>query len=127
MSKRWCNDCRNWAGYRVEICGLKLVADPHGGVQRRGRILGDIGDQPPAIAPDRRLAQAGQPLPTDLDRAGGKAHPRPRVTEERKRRRRLAAPGLTHEAEHLARADPEGDVLDDRLARRELQPEPVNR
>ena len=68
-----------------------LVADPHRRVERGGRILRHVRDQPAAVPPDGALGEAREPRAGDLDRPGRDADAGPCVAEERKRGRRLAA------------------------------------
>src|SRR5207253_8866323 len=85
-------------------------------VERATGILRHVGDDPPAQAAQGTSVAAENLLPTDFDRAAAEAHSWPRVAEQRKRRGRLAAAGLSDQAEDLAGVEAEADVLDDRLA-----------
>ena len=99
------------------------VTDPEGGVEGAARILRDVRDDPAPQAPHRAGVAPDHLLSADLDRAAPRDDAVAGVAEERKRRGRLAAPGLADEPQDLARLHREADVLDDRLARGEAQAE----
>ena len=79
-----------------------LLADPERGIQRRAGVLVDHRDGLGAELPQLRLAQRERVAAVDAKAAGADAAVPRQVVDDRERRRRLAAPGLAHEAVRLA-------------------------
>ncbi len=92
----------------------KLVADRHRRIERRGRVLADIGRQSRACATELVGGQRGEIDIPDQRSALDQATARPCVAEDGHRRCRLAAAGLADEAKQLAGPHIEADFRDDR-------------
>src|SRR5215208_635786 len=92
---------------------LQLQTDPQPGIERRSRILRNVGDGAAPEGAPRPFRKSQDVAPFDPDRAAGDLRAAPRVAEQREPDSRLAGAGLADEAEHLARVDRERDVVDD--------------
>jgi hypothetical protein len=73
------------------VCGLRaqhlgdLIADPQRRVQRGGRVLWHVRDEPAAAGADLALGQAGHFLAAQPDRAARDPRAGPRVAEQGER------------------------------------------
>ena len=101
-------------------------ADAERRVERGAGILRHVGDEPAPQLPGPRLPAHVDLLAGDADGALDDADARARVAEQREGRRRLAGARLADEPEDLAGRDGQGDVLDHRLARGELDAQAVD-
>ena len=97
---------------RLEHLG-ELRAQPQRGVQRRARILRDVGDGAAAQPPQLALAEMGEVAPVDHDGAAADRAAATDVAEQRHPDRRLARARLADQPEHLAGLDLERDLVDD--------------
>ena len=96
----------------------ELEADPQRRVQRRGRVLGNVGDDRAPQLAALLLAERQDVVVTQPHRPARDPQAAPGVAEQRQADCGLAGPGLAHEPEDLARRDPERHVADDRRAGR---------
>ena len=102
----------------------QLGADPERRVQRRPRVLRDIGHGASAQPPQRALAQLGDVAPVDQHRPAGHAGAAPAVSEHRHPDGGLAAAGLADQPEHLPGVNLDPDLVDYSDARAgELDPQ----
>ena len=102
------------------------IAHPVRRVERRRRVLRNVGDDPAAERADRALVSSVDQLAVDLDGPRRDSTAAASVAQERQSGRRLPAPRLAHETQDFARRDLERDVLDDRLAGVELDAQGVD-
>ena len=96
------------------------IAHPVRRVERRRRVLRNVGDDPAAERADRALVSSVDQLAVDLDGPRRDSTAAASVAQERQSGRRLPAPRLADETQDFARRDLERDVLDERLAGVEL-------
>ena len=91
----------------------ELRADAQRRVEGRGRVLRHVGDEAAAQPPQLVALEREHVDVADAHRAAADARAAPGVAEQRQAGGRLAGAGLADEAEHLAAAEPQVDVVDD--------------
>src|SRR5262249_39483528 len=94
----------------------ELGADPQRRVQRRGRVLRDVGDERAAQPPGLLLAEREDVAVAELYRPARDPQAAPGVAEHGQADRGLAGPGFAHHPEDLAAGDLERHLADDRCA-----------
>src|SRR5262249_26944115 len=94
----------------------ELEADPQRRVQRRGRVLRDIGDERAPQTPELLLIEREDVVVTEQHRPARDPQAAPGVAEQRQPDCGLAGPGLAHHPENLTSCDPERHLADDRCA-----------